>query len=133
MHAPVQVAPAEGKVCVLMPGLGAVATTFMAGVEAVKRGLSEPVGSLTQMARIRLGRRTEGRNPKINEFVPLARLEDLVFAGWDIFEANAFESARNAAVLDDSLLSQLKIRSRPSSRCRPSSIPATCAPFADLT
>jgi myo-inositol-1-phosphate synthase len=108
MQAPIEIAPAEGKVCVLMPGLGAVATTFMAGVEAVKRGLSQPVGSLTQMARIRLGRRTDGRNPKINEFVPLARLDDLVFAGWDIFEANAFESARNAAVLDDSLLSQLK-------------------------
>src|SRR5438067_298426 len=102
MRAPDSMVPAGGKVCVLIPGMGAVATTFIAGVEAVKRGLAQPVGSLTQMGRIRLGKRTDSRNPKIDEFVPLARLEDLVFGGWDIFEANAYESARNAAVLEDS-------------------------------
>ena len=107
-NAPVKIAPAEGRLGILIPGLGAVATTFIAGVEAVKRGLALPVGSLTQMARIRLGRRTDGRNPRIAEFVPLTQLEDLVFGGWDIFEENAFESARKAAVLEDSLLSQLK-------------------------
>ena len=109
-------APAEGKLGILVPGLGAVATTFIAGVEAVKRGLAIPIGSLTQMARIRLGKRTDGRNPRIGEFVPLAQLKDLVFGGWDIFEENAFESARKAAVLDDSLLSQLK---EPLSNIRP--------------
>src|SRR5579871_4402330 len=76
------IAPADGKLGVLIPGIGAVSTTFMAGVEAVKRGLGVPVGSLTQMGTIRLGKRTDGRVPKINEFVPLAGIGDLVFGGW---------------------------------------------------
>ena len=80
----------------------------MAGVEAVKRGLGDPVGSLTQLGTIRLGKRTDGRTPKIHDFVPLARVEDLVFAGWDIFTDNAYEAAVKAGVLEMSLLEQLK-------------------------
>ena len=83
-----------------MPGMGAVSTTFMAGVELVRRGESLPVGSLTQMATIRLGKRTDARTPKIKEFVPLAELKDLVFGGWDIFEDNAYVAAAKAGVLD---------------------------------
>jgi myo-inositol-1-phosphate synthase len=104
----VRIAPADGKLGVLIPGLGAVSTTFIAGVEAVKRGLGEPIGSLTQLATVRLGKRTEGRAPKIKDFVPLASLEDLEFCGWDIFEDNAYESARNAAVLDPALLEKIR-------------------------
>src|SRR3989440_10363635 len=78
--------PAKGKLGVMIPGMGAVATTFVAGVEAVRRGLAKPIGSLTQMGTIRLGKRTDARSPKINEFLPLAGLRDLVFTGWDIFE-----------------------------------------------
>ena len=95
------IAPAQGKLGVLLPGMGAVATTFMAGVEAIRRGLSKPVGSLTQMGTIRLGKRTDNRNPRISEFVPLADLEDVVFGGWDIFTDNAYEAARKAGVLDN--------------------------------
>src|SRR5260221_77087 len=83
-----KIAPAKGKLGVMIPGMGAVATTFMAGVEAVRKGIALPIGSLTQMGTIRLGKRTEGRSPKINKFVPLAGLKDLVFTGWDIFEDN---------------------------------------------
>ncbi|HEV2199537.1 MAG TPA: inositol-3-phosphate synthase [Bryobacteraceae bacterium] len=104
----VQIAPAEGKLGVLIPGLGAVATTFMAGVEAVKRRLGLPVGSLTQLSTIRLGKRTDGRSPMIKDFVPLAGIHDLVFGGWDIFEDTAYESAVNAKVLEPALLAQLK-------------------------
>ena len=104
----VTIAPPTGKLGVLIPGVGAVATTFMAGVEAVKRGLGQPVGSLTQLATIRLGKRTEGRSPMIKDFVPLAGLEDLVFGGWDIFPDNAYEAAVNAQVLEKTLLDQLK-------------------------
>ncbi len=104
----VQIAPPEGKLGVLIPGMGAVTTTFIAGVEALRRGLGKPIGSLTQMATIRLGKRTDGRSPKIKDFVPLANPEDLVFGGWDIFEDNAYESALNAGVLDRPLLDQLK-------------------------
>src|SRR5208282_131808 len=78
--------PAKGKLGVMIPGMGAVATTFVAGVEAVRKGIAHPIGSLTQMGTIRLGKRTDGRSPKIKEFVPLAGLNDLVFTGWDIFE-----------------------------------------------
>ena len=81
----VRIAPADGKLGILIPGIGAVSTTFIAGVEAVKRGLGQPIGSLTQLAAIRLGKRTEGRNPRIKDFVPLSKLDDLVFGGWDIF------------------------------------------------
>jgi myo-inositol-1-phosphate synthase len=104
----VQIAPAQGKLGVLTPGMGAVTTTFIAGVEAIRRGLGQPIGSLTQMSAIRLGKRTDARNPKIKEFVPLADLNDLVFGGWDIFEDNAYESALNAGVLEKTLLAQLK-------------------------
>jgi myo-inositol-1-phosphate synthase len=100
MRRPGSIAPAKGKLGVLMPGMGAVSTTFMAGVELVRRGESLPVGSLTQMATIRLGRRTDARTPKIKEFVSLAELNDLVFGGWDIFEDDAYKAAANAGVLD---------------------------------
>lgn len=99
---------ADGKLGVLIPGLGAVATTFIAGVEAVKKGLAQPVGSLTQMANIRLGKRTENRYPKIREFVPLAELDDLVFGGWDVYIDNVFEAASKAKVLDPFLLKALQ-------------------------
>ena len=89
-------------------GMGAVATTFMAGVEAVRKGIAEPVGSLTQMGTIRLGKRTEGRSPKIKEFVQLADLNDIVFTAWDIFEEDAYEAAIHAAVLEKDLLNQIK-------------------------
>jgi myo-inositol-1-phosphate synthase len=103
-----QIAPAKGKLGVMIPGMGAVATTFMAGVEAVRKGIAEPIGSLTQMGTIRLGKRTDGRSPKIKEFVPLASLNDLVFTGWDLFEEDAYESAMHAAVLEKDLLNQIK-------------------------
>jgi myo-inositol-1-phosphate synthase len=104
----IQIAPAEGKLGVLIPGMGAVTTTFLAGLEAIKRGLGKPVGSLTQLGTVRLGKRTEGRSPAIKDFVPLANLEDLVVGTWDIFEDNAYEAAVNAGVLDMPLLEQLK-------------------------
>jgi myo-inositol-1-phosphate synthase len=100
--------PAEGKLGVLLPGMGAVSTTFIAGVEAVKRGLGIPIGSLTQLATVRLGKRTEGRTPLIKDFVPLARPEDLEFGGWDLYEDNAYEAARKAAVLDPALLEKVR-------------------------
>src|SRR3954453_21492155 len=103
-----EIAPAKGKLGVLLPGMGAVATTFVAGVEAIRKKIAEPIGSFTQMGTIRLGKRTEARSPKINEFVPLAKLNDLVFGGWDIFEDNMYESATNAGVLDYRLLEQIK-------------------------
>jgi myo-inositol-1-phosphate synthase len=105
---PTKIAPARGKLGVMIPGMGAVATTFMAGVEAVRKGIAEPIGSLTQMGTIRLGKRTEGRSPKIKEFVPLASLDDLVFSTWDIFEDDAYESAAHAAVLEKDLLNRIK-------------------------
>src|SRR5579862_5681995 len=100
--------PAKGKLGVMIPGMGAVATTFVAGVEAVLRGLAKPIGSLTQGGTIRLGKRTEGRSPKIKEFVPLAGLDDLVFTGWDLFSDDMYASARNAGVLENELLDQIK-------------------------
>ena len=104
----VRIAPAKGKLGVLIPGIGAVSTTFIAGVEAVKRGIGAPVGSLTQLATVRLGKRTEGRTPLIKDLVPLASLNDLEFGGWDIYEDTAYEAARKAAVLDPSLLEQVR-------------------------
>ena len=104
----VRIAPADGKLGVLIPGVGAVTTTFIAGVEAVKRGLGKPIGSLTQLATIRLGKRTDDRSPMIKDFVPLAGLNDLVFGGWDIYEDSAYESAVNANVLERTLLDKLK-------------------------
>ncbi len=103
-----KIAEPKGKVGILLVGLGAVSTTFIAGVEAVKKGLGKPFGSLTQMGTIRLGKRTEGRFPKISEFVPLAGLDDLVFGAWDIFEDDGYESALHAGVLEKELISQLK-------------------------
>ena len=105
---PVRIAPADGKLGVLLPGMGAVSTTFIAGVELVKRGLGAPIGSLTQLATVRLGKRTEGRTPLIKDFVPLANLNDLEFGGWDIYEDNAYEAARKAAVLDAALLEKVR-------------------------
>ncbi|HWB86367.1 MAG TPA: inositol-3-phosphate synthase [Bryobacteraceae bacterium] len=104
----VQIAPAEGKLGVLVPGMGAVTTTFIAGLEAIKRGLGKPIGSLTQLGTVRLGKRTEGRSPAIKDFVPLAKPEDLVVGTWDIFEDNAYEAAVKAGVLETTLLDQLK-------------------------
>jgi myo-inositol-1-phosphate synthase len=98
----------KGKLGVMIPGMGAVATTFVAGVEAIRKGIAKPIGSVTQMGTIRLGKRTEGRSPKIKEFVPLAGLDDLIFTGWDIFEDNMFDAATKAGVLDRYLLEQIK-------------------------
>ncbi|SFA53412.1 myo-inositol-1-phosphate synthase [Pedobacter suwonensis] len=103
-----QVKAAEGKLGILMPGLGAVATTMIAGVAAIKKGISKPIGSLTQMGTIRLGKRTEKKEPKIKDFVPLANLEDLVFGGWDVYEDNVYEAALNARVLDANLLRDVR-------------------------
>ena len=105
-----EIEPAKGKLGVMIPGMGAVATTFVAGVEAVRKGISHPIGSLTQMGTIRLGKRTDGRSPKIKDFVPLAGLNDLVFTGWDIFEDNMYAAARNAGVLERDLLDKVKGR-----------------------
>jgi len=103
-----QIVPAEGKLGILIPGLGAVATTFIAGVEAVKKGAGQPFGSLTQMGSLRVGKRTENYYPKIKDFVPLAGLNDIVFGGWDLYEDNVYEAAANAKVLDTALLLQIK-------------------------
>jgi len=100
--------PAEGKLGILLPGMGAVATTFMAGVEAIRTGLSKPIGSLTQMGTVRLGKRTDNRSPLIKDFVPIARLEDVVFGGWDIYTDNAYVAAKKAGVLENEHLATLK-------------------------
>ncbi len=103
----VEIAPAEGKLGVLLVGLGAVSTTFVAGVEAIKRGISKPIGSLTQMGTIRLGKRTDNTVPMIKDFAGLATLDDIVFGAWDIFEENAFDAAMHAGVLEKDLLNQV--------------------------
>src|SRR4051794_7329944 len=100
--------PAKGKLGVLLPGMGAVATTFIAGVEAIRRGHAKPIGSLTQMGTIRLGKRTDNRSPLIRDFVPLAGLDDLVFGGWDIFDEDAFAAAQHAGVLTESDLAKVR-------------------------
>jgi myo-inositol-1-phosphate synthase len=105
---PLEIEKPQGKLGVLLPGLGAVATTFIAGVLAIKKGIGKPIGSITQMQTIRLGKRTEKRTPKIKDFVPLADLKDLVFGGWDIFKDDCFQSAKKAGVLDINLLEKLK-------------------------
>jgi myo-inositol-1-phosphate synthase len=102
------IAPAEGKLGVLLVGLGAVSTTTIAGVFAIRKGLAKPIGSLAEMGTVRLGKRSEGRSPSIREFVPLAGLDDIVFGGWDIFEDNCYESAKHAGVLDEKLLDAIK-------------------------
>lgn len=103
-----QIQPANGKLGILLPGLGAVATTVIAGVVAVNKGLAEPIGALTQMGNIRLGKRTENRYPLIKDFVPLAPLQDVVFGGWDVYSDNVYEAAMNAKVLESSLLNAIK-------------------------
>ena len=112
MDKPNQVKPASGKLGILMPGMGAVATTVIAGVEAIKAGLGKPIGSLTQMGTIRLGKRTEGRSPLIKDFVPLAELDDLVFGGWDVFPDDAYEAAVHAGVLQKDTLNAIEERLR---------------------
>ena len=102
------IAPAEGKLGVVVPGMGAVASTFMAGVEAVRKGIAKPIGSMTQMGTIRLGKRTDNRTPMVKDFVPLADLNDIVFGGWDIFEDNMYEAGCKAGVLEKSLLDQIR-------------------------
>jgi len=99
--APKSIAPAQGRLGILTPGLGAVATTFMAGVESIRRGHSKPIGSLTQMATIRLGKRTENRSPLIRDFVPLASLDDIVFGAWDPIPDDALTAAKKAGVLEE--------------------------------
>ncbi len=103
-----EIRPAEGKLGVLLPGLGAIATTYIAGIFAMRKGLGEPIGSFTQMSKIRLGKRTEKRNPNVKDFVPLASTDDIVFGGWDVYEDNTYEAALNAEVLEKTLLDQLK-------------------------
>src|SRR5271157_184625 len=103
-----QIQPAKGKLGVMIPGMGAVATTFVAGVEAVRKGLAKPIGSLTQMGTIRLGKRTEGNTPPIKDFVPLASLDDIVFTGWDIFDDNVYEAAAHAKVLEKDQLEAIR-------------------------
>ncbi len=104
----VKIKSAEGKLGVLLPGLGAVSTTFIAGVESIRKGLHAPYGSVTQMQTIRLGRRDEDRTPMVKDFVPLASLDDIVFGAWDIYPDNAYESARKAGVLSEKDLDQVK-------------------------
>lgn len=103
----VEIAEAKGKLGILLVGLGAVSTTFVAGVEAIRKGLAKPIGSLTQMGTIRLGKRTENNVPKIKDFVPLANLDDVVFGAWDIFSENAYDAAMNAGVLEKDLLNSV--------------------------
>ena len=100
MKQPTEIKPAEGKLGVLLPGFGAVATTFVAGVEAARRGLAAPIGSLTQMQTIRLGKRTDNRSPLIKDFVPISGLDDLVFGAWDPIPEDGYESALTAGVLN---------------------------------
>ncbi|MGH8297564.1 MAG: inositol-3-phosphate synthase, partial [Steroidobacteraceae bacterium] len=107
-HPAIHIAPPRGRLGVMLVGLGAVSTTFVAGVQAIRKGLAQPYGSLTQLGTIRLGKRTEHRSPRIREFVPLAALEDLEFGAWDIFPDDAYRAAAHAGVLDAALLEQLR-------------------------
>ena len=103
-----EIEPAEGNLGILLPGMGAVATTFAAGVIAIRKGLGKAIGSLTQMGTIRLGKRTEHRVPMIKDFVPLAGLDDLIFAGWDPYNDNMYASAVNSGVLEKALLNEIR-------------------------
>lgn len=98
----------QGKLGVLLPGMGAVATTFMSGVFAARKGIGQPIGSYTQMGTIRLGKRTENRKPKVKDFIPLADMNDLVFGGWDVYDDNAYKAAIKAGVLEKDLLDKIK-------------------------
>jgi myo-inositol-1-phosphate synthase len=100
--------PATGKLGIMIPGMGAVATTLIAGVEAIRRGMAQPIGSTTQMGTIRLGKRTDARSPLIKDFAPLAHLDDLVFTGWDIFGGNLYDAAKTAQVLDRDQLESIR-------------------------
>nr|GFD34818.1 hypothetical protein [Tanacetum cinerariifolium] len=100
----VQLAPADGKLGILLPGMGAVATTLIAGVLAVRKGGGQPIGSLTQMGKLR----TAVGNQKIKDFVPLTDLNDIEFGGWDVYEDNVYQAAVKAAVLDDKLLQSVR-------------------------
>jgi myo-inositol-1-phosphate synthase len=104
----INIAPATGKLGVVLPGMGAISSTFIAGVEAIKKGLAKPIGSLTQMGTIRLGKRTDNRTPAIKDFIPLASLNDLVFGGWDLFSDNIYEAAAKAGVLERSLIDSIR-------------------------
>ncbi len=104
----VDVKPANGKLGILLPGMGAVATTFIAGVMSIRKGLNKPIGSLTQLGHIRLGKRTDDNSPAIKDYVSLAKLEDIVFGGWDIFPENAYEAAVKAGVLESKDLEPIK-------------------------
>ena len=108
MQSPKEIASPAGRLGVLLVGLGAVSTTFIAGVHAIRKQLASPTGSLSQMGTIRLGKRTEGRSPLVKDFVPIAQLEDLVFGVWDIFNDDCYEAARTAGVLEPALLEQLR-------------------------
>src|SRR3954467_10361874 len=108
MPNPIDIAPARGKLGVLLVGLGAVSTTTIAGVLAIRKGIAKPIGSLTQMGTVRLGKRTEGRSPKISDVVPLASLDDLVFGAWDIFADDSYAAARTAGVIEPSLLDKVR-------------------------
>src|SRR3954462_13078580 len=108
MPAPIDIAPATGKLGVLLVGLGAVSTTTIAGVLAVRNGFAKPIGSLTPMGTIRLGKRTDNRSPQIRDVVPLAALDDLVFGAWDIFEEDCYAAARTAGVIEPALLDQVR-------------------------
>ncbi|HMJ14915.1 MAG TPA: inositol-3-phosphate synthase [Polyangiaceae bacterium] len=108
MKKPESIAKPEGKLAVLLPGLGAVSTTFIAGCLLARRGLAKPIGSLTQMGTIRLGKRTDNRTPKISEFAPLTNLDQLEFASWDLFPEDAYQSATHAQVLDSKHLDPIK-------------------------
>jgi myo-inositol-1-phosphate synthase len=105
---PVSIQPAKGKLGILLVGLGAVSTTVIAGVLAIRKGLAKPIGSLTQMGTIRLGKRTDNRSPRINEVLPLASIDDVVFGGWDLFDDNCYDAAKTAGVLESSLLESIR-------------------------
>jgi myo-inositol-1-phosphate synthase len=108
MTTPVKIAPASGKLGILLVGLGAVSTTVIAGVLAIRRGLAKPIGALSQMGTLRLGKRTDNRSPRIADVLPLTPLDDVVFGGWDLFEDNCYEAAKTAGVLDATLLEQIR-------------------------
>src|SRR5579872_5245854 len=108
MPTPVEIAPARGRLGILLVGMGAVSTTTIAGVFAVRKGIAKPIGSLTQMGTVRLGKRTEGRSPRISDVVPLASVDDLVFGGWDIFSEDCYAAARTAGVIEPTLLEQVR-------------------------
>src|SRR3984957_16265406 len=106
-QAAASIKPATGKLGIMIPGMGAVATTLIAGVEAVRRGFAKPIGSVSQMGTIRLGKRTDNQTPLIRDFVPLATLDDIVFTGWDIYDENMYQAAKTAAVLERHHLEQI--------------------------